>query len=269
MAVRRKGKPAASRRQAPGLRARLPGRAAVGRWFNGALLLCALALVAVLAQRAWDGLLARPVGRIAVAGKLENVQRDEVRSVVAGVLDGGFVGADLAALRGHLEALPWVYEAAVRRRWPDTLEITVQEQLPIAHWGEEGFLNHEAEVFRTSAASRWQGLPTLDGPPGSQERLMDYYQRLRDMLAPADLKVTALRQDERGQLEARLADGLRLRLGSEEFLLRVQRFIDLYRDDLQARGPVVASVDLRYASGAAVTFHEPAQVAVVDPERGQ
>jgi cell division protein FtsQ len=269
MVTRRRQRPAASRRRTFGWREHLPTRASVGRWFNGLLLCCALALVAVLAQRAWEGLEAMPVGRIAVAGKLENVQRDEVRQVVAGVLEGGFVGADLDALRGHLEDLPWVYEAAVRRRWPDTLEITVQEQLPIARWGEEGFLNHEAAVFRTRAAERWQGLPTLDGPPGSEQRLMDYYQRLRDMLAPLDLAVTALAQDERGQLDARLAGGLRLRLGSEDFLLRVQRFIDLYRNDLAARGPEVASVDMRYASGAAVTFHEAAQVAAVEADRGQ
>ncbi|HBO12042.1 MAG TPA: cell division protein FtsQ, partial [Halieaceae bacterium] len=66
-----------------------------------------------------------------------------------------------------------------------------------------------------------------------------------------------------------LAGGLHLRLGSEDFLLRVQRFIDLYRNDLQARGAEVASVDMRYASGAAVTFHEPAQVAAVEADRGQ
>jgi len=269
MAARRRNRQAASRRRPTGWREYLPSRASVGRWCNGLLLCSALALVAVLAQRAWEGLAAMPVGRIAVAGKLENVQRDEVRQVVAGVLEGGFVGADLDALRGHLEGLPWVYEAAVRRRWPDTLEITVQEQLPIARWGEQGFLNHEAAVFRTRAGSRWQGLPTLDGPPGSEQRLMDYYQRLRDMLAPLDLAVTALRQDERGQLDAGLADGVRLRLGSEDFLLRVQRFIDLYRNDLSARGLAVASVDMRYASGAAVTFHEPAQVAAVEPDRGQ
>lgn len=269
MAARRRNRQAASRRSTLAWRERLPARAAVGRWFNGLLLFCALALVAVLAQRAWEGLEAMPVGRIAVAGKLEHVQRDEVQQVVAGALEGGFVGADLAALRGHLEDLPWVYEASVRRRWPDTLEITVQEQLPIARWGEQGFLNHEAAVFRTRAASRWQGLPTLDGPPGSEQRLMDYYQRLRDMLAPLDLAVTMLSQDERGQLEARLGGGLRLRLGSEDFLLRVQRFIDLYRNDLAARGPEVESVDMRYASGAAVTFHEAAQIAAVEADRGQ
>ncbi|MHA7816710.1 MAG: cell division protein FtsQ/DivIB [Pseudohaliea sp.] len=269
MAASRRNRQAASRRRATSWRERLPARASVSRWLNGLLLCSALGLVAVLALRAWEGLLAMPVGRIAVAGKLEHVQRDEVRRVVAGVLEGGFVGADLDALRGHLEGLPWVYEAAVRRRWPDTLEITVQEQLPIARWGEEGFLNHEASVFRPRAGSRWQGLPTLEGPPGSEQRLMDYYQRLRDMLAPLDLAVTTLRQDERGQLDARLAGGLRLRLGSEDFLLRVQRFIDLYHNDLEARGPEVASVDMRYASGAAVTFHEPAQVAAVEPDRGQ
>lgn len=246
---------------------RRPSAAALGRWLNSGLLLCALALVLLLSQRAWEGLLSRPVGRIAVSGKLEHLQQDALRRVVTEGLDGGFVGADLDALRDRLEALPWVYRANVRRRWPDTLEIAVREQLPIARWGDRGFLNHEAELFSPRTAERWQGLPTIDGPAGSEQQLMDYYRRLRDLLEPLDLVISSLEQDERGQLLVRLDSGLALRLGDEAFQLRVQRFIDLYRKDLQERGGEVASVDMRYAQGAAVAFNEQPRLAAMDPER--
>jgi hypothetical protein len=55
---------------------------------------------------------------------------------------------DLRDLRRELEALPWVYRAELRRRFPDTLEIRVVEQVPIARWGDGAFLNHEARVVR-------------------------------------------------------------------------------------------------------------------------
>ena len=192
-----------------------------------------------------------------------------MRSVVAAGLDGGFLGADLAALQARLEALSWVYAASVRRRWPDTLEIAVVEQLPIARWGDSAFLNHEGERFAPRDAARWQSLPTLAGPAGSEGRLMDAYRRLRDLLAPLDLAVATLRQDARGQLVVGLDRGIELRLGDDAFLLRVRRFIDLYRDELRAREQTLLSVDMRYDQGAAVSFREPSRLAAMDSDRGR
>ena len=163
--------------------------------------------------------------------------------------------------------LPWVYSASVRRRWPDTLDIRVVEQLPIARWGDRGFLNHEGRVFAGSGRGEWSELPVIHGPAGTEQRLMQHYQRLRDLLAPAGLSVARLEQDGLGQLHAELQSGLRLNLGNEQFLLRVRRFLDLYRNDLVQRAAQVARVDLRYAKGAAVTFHEPPQLAAVDSHK--
>ncbi|HEY6130699.1 MAG TPA: cell division protein FtsQ/DivIB, partial [Halioglobus sp.] len=161
----------------------------------------------------------------------------------------------------QLEGLPWIYEATVRRKWPNALEIHVVEELPIARWGQDGFLNHEGEVFHSEKSGDWDSLPLLLGPEGSAQSLMGKYQRLVEMLAPLNLSVEQLAVDERGQMEAVLAGGMELKLGSENFLGRMQRFSGLFRNELVARRAEVKRVDLRYESGIAVAFSESSHVA--------
>ena len=36
-----------------------------------------------------------------------------------------------------MDALPWVERADVRKQWPDTLEVQLQEHEPFAFWGQD------------------------------------------------------------------------------------------------------------------------------------
>jgi cell division protein FtsQ len=232
-------------------------------WFNRLLILTGAVVVIAAAVEAYLTLESIPVQRITVTGELEHTRYEAVQEMVEPALAGGFLNADLQRIRDQLEALPWIYQASVRRRWPNALEIHVEEQLPIARWGDAGFLNHEGQVFHSDSAERWQSLPLLQGPEGSASTLVATYQRLLDQLRPTGLTIRRLAMDERGQVEATLAQGVRLMLGGEEFLERVQRFVALYQAQLAARFADVQRVDLRYDSGVAVAFHPQEQVAGV------
>ena len=189
--------------------------------------------------------------------------------MVQASLSGGFLGADLQRMREQLQGLPWIFEATVRRRWPAALEIHVVEQLPIARWGTDGFLNHEGGVFHTEREGDWESLPLLRGPDGSAPALMAKYQRLLEKLAPLGLTVQQLDVDERGQVDAVLAGGMRLALGQEDFRERMQRFATIYRRELAARRDQVTAVDLRYASGIAVRFSTPSPEGSPEVESSQ
>ena len=230
-------------------------------WLNRLLIVAGIALVGAAGARAWTELRQLPVAKISVLGQLEHTRAEAVQELVHPALGGGFLGADLGQIRGLLEALPWVYRAGVRRRWPDTLEIEVVEQLPIARWGEDGFLNHEGQVFHSPGGGRRLLLPLLRGPAGSERELVATYQRLHELLSPLALGVTQLTMDELGQLEATLAVGARLMVGSNDFIERVQRFAAVYSSELVDRAGEIESVDLRYSGGVAVAFREPPQVA--------
>jgi cell division protein FtsQ len=188
---------------------------------------------------------------------LEHTQAQAVQDIVQPGLAGGFLNADLQQIRNQLESLPWIYKATVRRKWPSALEIHVVEELPIARWGQDGFLNHEGGVFHSGKGGDWDALPLLLGPEGSAQALMAKYQRLVELLEPLNLSVQQLALDERGQMEAVLVGGTQVNFGGENFLGRMQRFVGIYRSELAQRWTEVKRVDLRYESGIAVAFNEP------------
>jgi cell division protein FtsQ len=99
-------------------------------WFNRLLILTGAVVVAAAAIEAYFTLESIPVQRITVTGELAHTRYEEVQEMVQPALAGGFLNADLHRIRSQLEALPWIYEATVRRKWPSALEINVMEQLP-------------------------------------------------------------------------------------------------------------------------------------------
>lgn len=235
-------------------------------WLNRLLIMVGAAVVVAAATKAFITVQSLPVQRISVTGELEHTQAQAVQDMVQPGLAGGFLKADLQQIRSQLEGLPWIYQATVRRKWPNALEIHVVEELPIARWGKDGFLNHEGGIFYSDKGGDWGSLPLLSGPEGSAQALMEKYQRLVEILTPLNLAVRQLAVDERGQVEAVLDGGMQLSLGSEEFLGRMQRFVGIYRSELAARRADVLRVDLRYESGVAVAFNQappadPSQIA--------
>lgn len=228
-------------------------------WLNRILILVGTGVVMTAALQAYLVLQSISVERITVTGELAHTQTAAVQDMVYPALTGGFLGADLGKVQQQLEALPWIHEATVRRVWPNALEIHVVEQLPIARWGDSGFLNHEGEVFRPSQQDAWQALPTLMGPDGMAPELMHTYQRLVDMLAPLGLSLNRLSVDDRGEIAAVLAGGQRIVIGGEDFLQRMNRFKTVFRAELATQMEMVQSIDLRYARGVAVAFRAPVE----------
>lgn len=271
--LRTSGKPRAAgkvrRRTAAGATRRRPAQGQNGTargslglrlldgWVNRMLVLAAVGVVGVAGMQAWIALREIPVERITVTGTLHRTQTQAVQEMVQPALVGGFLSADLDQVQEQLQALPWIYKVSVRRRWPNALEINVQEQLPIARWGEGGFLNHEGEVFHSEGIKGEQPLPRLEGPPGSARQLIVSYQQLGELLQPLSLELRELSLDGRGHLRAVLAGGMELVLGNSEFRDRLQRFAMVYRSELSERAGEVKRVDLRYESGLAVAFREP------------
>jgi cell division protein FtsQ len=253
MAARRRN----ARKPQPTLGARLGGLARfLPRLVDRVVMVAALAAIGVLALLAVEALRAVPVERIVVSGKLEHLRQEAVRDALAGELGDGLLVLDLPALRERLERLPWVYRAELRRRFPGTLEVRVVEQVPIARWGDDAFLNHEARVIEVVDATRWAKLPEIRGPEGSEARLMRHYQQLRLDLAPIALRPVALREDDFGQLRATLDNGAVIELGDHAFRGRVQRLVKLWTRELAQAPAPVRRVDLRYERGAAVAFAE-------------
>ena len=76
-------------------------------------------------------------------------------------------GGPGAQARTAFESVPWVRQAVVRREFPNRLRVTLTEQLPVVHWGDDSssrLVNGFGEVFEANVAEVDDDLPRLDGP---------------------------------------------------------------------------------------------------------
>ncbi len=202
------------------------------------------------------------VEQLVLEGAVEHVAVTELEAQLAPTLQASFLTLDLDDVREQLERMPWVYRAGVRRRWPNTVVIEIEEQRPIARWGLDGFLNHEGEYFPGAFADRWSELARLEGPAGSERNMTRRYQSLEALLEPTGLQVVALHEDSLGQVGAELHNGVLLQLGADNHRERIGRFVTLWREQLTEQ-PVMR-VDMRYEHGAAVALLPTSQWALGD-----
>ncbi|MCW8196535.1 FtsQ-type POTRA domain-containing protein [Proteobacteria bacterium 005FR1] len=198
----------------------------------------------------------RPIRNIGVEGQFAFISQEAISEMVTPMIVGGFLQSPLSAIKEKLESNPWIATAVVSRRWPDQLFISIVEEQPIARWSDVGFLNHLGEIVAVPAHPRLENLPLLSGNVGQEKSVMHNYQQLAQMLRPYGLKVSEFYSDELFSWNVVLANGLRINIGRDQTMEKIQRFLIVYNRELHKRLDQVASVDLRYGNGLAVQWKE-------------
>jgi len=175
----------------------------------------------------------------------------QVEAAIARLAAGNFFAVSIDELRAALERLPWIRAAAVRRVWPDCLEISIEEHVPLARWGAEALVNTHGERF--AGASEVE-LPVFIGPPGTEAEVTLRYARFSQLLAPLGSRLERIALSPRHAWQLRLANGLQLTLGRDAELAeqRLARFVDAYVRSPDAADKTREVVDLRYPNGFAL-----------------
>ena len=195
--------------------------------------------------------------QVVVQNRLQQVTPMQIDYAVRDAVSGNFFTVNLDTVRTAFEKLPWVRHADVRRRWPDTLELTIEEHVAAGRWqqldGESRLVNDKGEVFAAAAEA---GLPLLAGPEGAAPDVLKRYREFNRTLAPLGRSLQSVALSPRQAWQLKLDDGLALELGREEaqhpIADRMARFIAGYREVQQKVGPHLVSIDMRYPNGFAV-----------------
>lgn len=178
----------------------------------------------------------------------------DVESAVKNAIRGNFFTLQLAGARAAFEKLPWVRTAELRRRWPDRLEVTLEEHVPLARWGGIALVNTYGEVFE---AEHHGALPVFAGPDGSAKEIAIQYEHFRRSLAVIRFRPQEVEVTERRAWRIRLDGGPTLELGREHIEARLARFIAAYDRALGSVERRIEHFDLRYPNGFAVRVPEP------------
>lgn len=186
----------------------------------GALGLLAYGAINWVAGQDWFAL-----RTIEVRTPTEHVTEAQIRLVAERRVRGTFFTVDLDRVRSSLEKLPWVREARVERRWPDTLVVSLVEHVPLARWNDTALVSQTGNIFVAAVS---QPLPRLYGPDGSSAEVVTAFHAYQSALAPLAMTIAELRLTPRRAWRLRLDNGMQLALGREQAGARLARFVALY-----------------------------------------
>jgi cell division protein FtsQ len=176
----------------------------------------------------------------------------------------GFVSIKLDELKVVVQAIAWVDRVRIERRWPDGVRVIISEQIPGARWGERGLLNSRGELFLKEARYMPPELPQLSGPEGTEGQVADVYLKTYPQLAGVGLRLARVTLDARGAWELTVTStqgtttnngGVVIRLGRQDRIERLDRFLTAASPLIATRAADMAYVDMRYSNGFAVGWN--------------
>ena len=219
-----------------------------------------------------------PIRSVTFVGELTRVDRDALKGIAGGIetLGGSMLRTDLNQVKAVVKQIEWVRDAEIRRRFPATLEVHIEEHKPFARWllgsaadeSESKYLvNTLGEVFEADTDDK---LPRFSGPADSSAEMLAQWTAFSKQLETIGRTMTELRLSPRRAWHLTLDNGSTLALGRNDATARLARYVNA-APRIPALNAANTRIDLRYRTGLAVraAFVPPAvsTKAVTKPKR--
>lgn len=238
----------------------------VPRRSNGTRLAGVIFLLMVLGTILWSGWMVvgwmkdanrLPLSKLVVTGERHYTTNDDIRQAILALgAPGTFMTQEVDIIQQQIERMPWIKQVSVRKQWPDELKIHLVEYVPLAHWNDLHMVDAEGKSFSVPPERLGkQELPLLYGPEGGEQDVLEGYRAMSGVLAASNYRLKVVAMTARHSWQLALDNDVRLELGRDDRMGRLQRFIGLYPmllQQAQMENQRVSYVDLRYDSGAAV-----------------
>lgn len=230
---------------------------AIARGLCAAAGVLAVSVLAGGSWAAWDALGRQRIAHVRYTGDTARIAPADLERLAASLKGREAREVPLEAVREAVRHLPWVRDCSVRRRFPGTLEVSLEAHRPFARWDEGRLVSDRGEIF----AAAFEGeLPRFEGPEGAAAEMARAYRAIAAAAAPLGSPVAVLRLSPRRAWQAALASGLTLELGRGDVEPRLARFVAAW-PALVASAPAAAHADLRYANGFAIRESAPPKPA--------
>lgn len=219
------------------------------------VLLCVSAAFSFILSWIWDDQ-RLPLTRLVVRGDLEHVRESDVQLALSN-LDhiGTFMSQEVGALKRAVEDIPWVDQVAIRKQWPNIVEVFLTEHKALAIWNDDSILDKYGTIFNGDMHVIGEEIVRLYGPEGSIPEVLATWKKYNPGFSAFHLRIASLALSRRKAWKIMLDDGTYLELGSDHINERIARFFSLYHS-LGEKAKKISCIDLRYNSGAAVSWSQ-------------
>ncbi|MBC3861105.1 cell division protein FtsQ/DivIB [Undibacterium jejuense] len=234
---------------------------------NTANALFGLVLLALMASGVW-WVIQRPMFTLhsirvvgATSQSLRHVDAVTIRNAAVPKIRGNFFTANLDAVRGAFESVPWVRKASVQREWPNKLTVTLDEHVALGTWGGDGRLISVAgDVFTANLAEAEDDtdLIALNGPDGSEKEVLSQYLALKEWFGKINLVPESVTYSNRYAWSLKLNNGMQVELGRLQdgatLKMRVDKLLMIYPQLIASAQDSIESIDMRYPNGLAMKY---------------
>ncbi len=210
----------------------------------------AIALAALFIYQAVAERMQLPITEVIVDAPSKQLDSDAIKRAVAPTIADGFFAVDVREVQQRVLEVPWIAVASVRRIWPGTLVIRVEQHRPKIRWGVEKLISLKGVLYEPPDMLDYMHLARLNGDDAYHTIVYQKYQELGQRFK-AFGEIETLSRSSRGGWSMVLDSGLSIVLGSSEVDARVERtlrFMHHFSDQLAS----LSRIDARYSNGVAV-----------------
>ena len=201
-------------------------------------------------------LVSRPVTSVHIEGLFVFVSKKQIEEAINEEMGENFVDVDIRKLKRRIEQNPWVESVSIRRVWPESLELVIYEQQPIARWGDRGIINKHGVLIDVDDNHTLSYLPEFFGKREDSNRIARWFLTSQSVFESMDLYIQGIAIDSKGEWTFLLNDNVELLLGRGEKKEKIERFLDVYSNHLASDFDNVKKIDLRYVRALAVSWKD-------------
>ena len=197
-------------------------------------------------------LLNQSITKIQYVTEIKRVSIDDLRGISSKIYDEGFLQINLSDIKEEIEQVNWVKSVSLERRWPDQINITIEEEDIVGWWNKDSIINSKGNLFLLDHQSLPSGLIEFNGPNGQQEMVFEKYLLFAEELTARGILIEKVTLDFKGSWSVTIRPNITLRFGKENISERFDRFLMIWDESLLDNLAVIEYIDLRYAEGFSV-----------------
>lgn len=217
-------------------------------------LLSALGVVGFYSVQFTQQFLNRPISSVAIEGQFNYVDKATIAVIVESMIGDSFVGENIDVIKHKLHNISWVDDVLLSRQWPDRLQVVITEQVPIARWGDDSFINVRGELIQINDNAVLAHLSKLSGKKEDAQQIMREYAMLTNVFQPYGLAVKQLEKSQRGVWKLHLDNEWNVVLGQGNIFSKIQRLTHLFDKKILDKTADIDTIDIRYPNGLAVQW---------------
>ena len=196
------------------------------------------------------------IDRVVINGEFNYLSERDVIDLIDENVQTGFLTLNLPDLNRKIVEQDWIRSSSIRRSWPATLIVNIEEEIPVARWGEQQLLNNVGDYIDVINKDSVSHLPVIFSQAGDTKEIIKIYQLISELLGPVGLRIDEVESDNAGSWTLTVVSDIKIILGRDQLVEKLQRLQSVWMAELSSQEKNINVIDLRYPNGLAVKWKQ-------------